>query len=235
MGQKCNPLGFRLGGIVEYRSCWFARKKDFAKECVQDYFIRRYIRGKFSDACIEDIFIDKILEKVVIHVFCLKPTLIIGKDGETISSLCEFLTKKTVRSVFIYVNEIEDRKKNASVISHIIAGKIKDRLSPKKVARTVAHDVMQAGGVYGVKICFSGRLGGAEIARSETTTEGSVPLNSGRNDIDFKSSTIETEWGTIGLKVFINKGMVNPDKKPTFRFFIKNKPGKENNKKMKKK
>ena len=235
MGQKCNPLGFRLGGNVEYRSCWFASKKNFAKECVQDCLIRRYIGKKFSDACIENIFIDKILEKVVIHIFCLKPNLIIGKDGETISSLCEFLTKKTKRSVFIYVDEIEDRKKNASVISHLIAGKIKDRLSPKKVARAVAHDVMQAGGVNGVKICFSGRLGGAEIARSETTTEGSVPLNSVRNDIDFKYSTIETEYGSIGMKVYINKGIVINKKKPSFRVFSKNKTGKENNKKMKRK
>ena len=235
MGQKCNPLGFRLGENVEYRSCWFASKKNFAKECVQDYLIRRHIRKNFSDACIESIFIDKILEKIVIHIFCLKPNLIIGKDGETISSLCDFLTKKTMRSVFIYVSEIEDRKKNAAAISHLIAGKIKERLSPKKVARTVVHDVMQAGGVNGVRICFSGRLGGAEIARSETTTEGSVPLNSVRNDIDFKYSTIETEYGTIGLKVFINKGMVITKKKPTFRVFNKNKNGRENNKKMTKK
>lgn len=235
MGQKCNPLGFRLGENVEYRSCWFASKKNFAKECVQDYLIRRHIRKNFSDACIESIFIDKILEKIVIHIFCLKPNLIIGKDGETISSLCDFLTKKTMRSVFIYVSEIEDRKKNAAAISHLIAGKIKERLSPKKVARAVVHDVMQAGGVNGVRICFSGRLGGAEIARSETTTEGSVPLNSVRNDIDFKYSTIETEYGTIGLKVFINKGMVITKKKPTFRVFNKNKTGRENNKKMTKK
>lgn len=235
MGQKCNPLGFRLGENVEYRSCWFASKKNFAKECVQDYLIRRHIRKNFSDACIESIFIDKILEKIVIHIFCLKPNLIIGKDGETISSLCDFLTKKTMRSVFIYVSEIEDRKKNAAAISHLIAGKIKERLSPKKVARAVVHDVMQAGGVNGVRICFSGRLGGAEIARSETTTEGSVPLNSVRNDIDFKYSTIETEYGTIGLKVFINKGMVITKKKPTFRVFNKNKNGRENNKKMTKK
>ena len=232
MGQKCNPLGFRLGGNAKYHSCYFVEKRKFANEVVQDYHIRDYITKKFSDACIETIFIDKILLKIVIHIFCLKPNLIIGKDGETISSLCDFLTKMTTRSVFVYVNEVEDRKKNAAVVSYLIAGKIKDRLSPKKVARTVTHDVMQAGGVFGVKICFSGRLGGAEIARSETTTEGSVPLNSVRNNIDFKYFTIETEYGTIGLKVFINKGMVIAKKEPSFRDFSKNKTGRENNKKM---
>ena len=168
------------------------------------------------------IYISKLLDKIAIRVFCLRPNFIIGKEGAVITSLCVLFSKKTGRKVFIYAYEIKDRRTSASAVSYSIEEKVKNRQVPKKVARTVAQELMQSKGVEGVMICLKGRLGGAEIARTEVTREGSVPLGSLQNIIDYKELPIETEYGTIGLKVFINKGRVyNKGRLPSFRIFEK--------------
>ncbi|KPK39733.1 MAG: 30S ribosomal protein S3 [Omnitrophica WOR_2 bacterium SM23_29] len=205
MGHKVHPLSMRLGYIKTWRSRWFAKKKDFAENLHEDIEIRKYIKANFSAAGISDIEIERASNRAKIIIYTARPGIVIGRKGADIDRLRDELQEKTKKEIYIEIREV----KNPATASKLIADNIAFQLE-KRVAfrRAMKKAIQQAvsGGALGIKVKCAGRLGGAEMSRSESYKEGKIPLQTFRADIDYGFSEALTTYGLIGVKVWIYKG-----------------------------
>jgi len=210
MGQKTNPIGFRLGVTKQWRSKWFATK-DYPKLLKEDDLLRKYLRlrrfpGNASPA-IADILIDRKPGKVVVTLHTGRPGVVIGKKGEEVEKLKSELQQITGKDVGINVEEIKRPEIEAQLVADNIAAQLAQRISFRRAMKRAVQSAMRMG-AEGIKVKCGGRLGGAEIARVEGYREGRVPLHTLRADIDYATATAKTTFGTIGVKVWIFKGEV---------------------------
>ena len=208
MGQKVNPHGLRVGVIKDWNTKWYADKKDFSKYLVEDNAIRNFINEELYDTGISEIYIErKGDEKTTITIFPGKPGMIIGRQGAGIEELKQKLYKKFKKDFFINVNEAGNPDTVAQLVAENIASQLERRISFRRAMKQSISRAMKAG-VKGIKCQTSGRLGGAEIARTEHYHEGTIPLQTLRADIDYGFAEAKTTYGRIGCKVWIYKGEV---------------------------
>lgn len=207
MGQKVNPHGLRVGVIKDWDSRWFADKKHFGDTLVEDYNLREFIKKSLYAAGIARIEIERLPEKVRIHIHCAKPGLIIGRGGTEIDKLRATLEKKIGKSVAINIIEIKNMDLSAQLVAEKIALDLENRVSFRRAMKGSIGRTMKSG-AKGIKIKCGGRLGGAEIARSECYHEGTIPLQTIRADIDYGFAEANTTYGRIGIKVWIYKGEI---------------------------
>jgi small subunit ribosomal protein S3 len=206
MGQKANPIGTRLGIIKGWDSNWFGGKK-YADKLVEDEKIRMYLNERLRKASISKIIIERTLKLITVTINTSRPGIIIGKGGQEVDKLKEELKKITKKEVQINIFEIKRPELDAKLVADGIARQIEGRISYRRAAKMAIASAMRMGG-EGIKILCSGRLGGAEMARSEGYKEGRTPLHTLRADIDYAISEAHTTYGRIGVKVWICKGEV---------------------------
>jgi len=206
MGQKVNPVGLRLGIIRGWDSNWFGGK-NFANKIVEDDKIRRYLNARLFKAGIAKIYIERTLKLVTVTINTARPGLIIGKGGAEVDKLKEELKKITNKEIQINISEVKRPDLDAVLIAQNIAKQIEGRISYRKAIKTAIASTMRAN-AEGIKISISGRLGGAEMARTEHFKEGRTPLHTLRADIEYAKDTAHTTYGCIGLKVWVCKGIV---------------------------
>ena len=207
MGQKVNPHGLRVGVIKDWDSRWFADKKHFGDTLVEDYNLREFIKKTLYAAGIARIEIERLPEKVRVHIHCAKPGLIIGRGGTEIDKLRATLEKRIGKSVSINIIEIKNMDLSAQLVAEKIASDLENRVSFRRAMKGSIGRTMKSG-AKGIKIKCGGRLGGAEIARSECYHEGTIPLQTIRADIDYGFAEANTTYGRIGIKVWIYKGEI---------------------------
>lgn len=205
MGQKVCPISFRLIRNKKWRSRWFANKKEFGDLLIEDQEIRNYLRKQASCAGASKFVINRMAEKIEVTIHTARPGLVIGKKGAEIDKLKASLSKKLGKQVWIEVEEIKRPDLDAQLVADSIAKQLERRVSFRRAMKKAIQSSMDAG-AHGIKVMVSGRLGGAEIARSEWYKEGSTPLHTIRNDIDYGEARGETTYGTLGVKVWINRG-----------------------------
>jgi len=207
MGQKVNPHGLRVGVIKDWDSRWFASKKDFGDILVEDYNLREFIKKTLYAAGIARVEIERLPEKVRVHIHCAKPGLVIGKGGTEIEKLRASIQKKIGKDVLINIIEIKNMDLAAQLVAEKIALDLENRVSFRRAMKGSIGRTMKSG-AKGIKIKCGGRLGGAEIARSECYHEGTIPLQTIRADIDYGFAEANTTYGRIGIKVWIYKGEI---------------------------
>ena len=206
MGQKVNPNGIRLGINKTWSSRWFS-KADYAKLLHQDLEIKKYVEQKLKNASISKVNIERAAKKLRISIYSSRPGIIIGKKGADIESLKNRLTKLSNLEVFLDIKEVRKPEVEAKLVAENIASQLEKRVSFRRAMKKAVQSSMRLG-AKGVKVLCSGRLGGAEIARTEKYHEGSVPLHTLRSDIDYATAEAETTYGICGIKVWINKGEI---------------------------
>ena len=206
MGQKVNPNGIRLGINKTWSSRWFS-KSNYSKLLHEDLEIKKYVQEKLKSASISKITIERAAKTLRLTIFSSKPGIIIGKKGADIESLKNMLTKMSKLEVFLDIKEVRKPEVDAKLVADNIASQLEKRISFRRAMKKAVQSSMRLG-AKGVKVVCSGRLGGAEIARTEKYAEGSVPLHTLRSDIDYATSEAETTYGICGIKVWINKGEI---------------------------
>ena len=213
MGQKVNPHGLRVGVIKNWDSRWFAKDNAFGDILVEDYQLRNYLKKRLYDAGVPKIEIERDAEKVRIHIHCARPGVVIGKGGAEIEKLradCEKLINKNKDkklNVFVNVIEVKQVEKNAQLVAESIAAQLVDRVSFRRAMKQAIGRAMRMGAM-GIKVQVSGRVGGAEIARTERYHEGTIPLQTIRADIDYGFAEADTTYGKLGVKVWVYAGEV---------------------------
>ncbi len=208
MGQKANPIGNRLGIIRGWDSNWYGSKRDYSKKLIEDHKIRTYLTARINKGGIARIVIERTLGKLIITIHTSKPGIIIGKGGGEVDRIKEELKKLTGKDdVQINILEIRRPELDANIVGDTIARQIENRISFKRAIKMAIASTLRMG-AEGIKVKASGRLGGAEIARSEEFKQGRTPLHTYRMDIDYASVFAQTVYGKIGLKVWICKGEV---------------------------
>ena len=207
MGQKVNPHGLRVGVIKNWDSRWFAKDKDFGDTLVEDYNLRKYLLKLLEPAGVPKIEIERDAKRVRIFIHCAKPGIVIGRGGAEIDKLKEVCQKKLGRPVIINIVEVKNPDLNAQLVAASIAAQLEKRASFRRAMKMAIGRAMKFG-AKGIKITVSGRLGGAEIARSEKYSEGNVPLHTLRADIDYGFAEADTTYGKLGVKVWINHGEI---------------------------
>jgi small subunit ribosomal protein S3 len=212
MGQKVNPHGLRIGIIKDWDTKWYAGTKDFSSFLIEDVKLRKYLKNKLHIAGIARIEIERAANKVKINIHTAKPGIIIGKQGAGIEALRQELEKMTGKSVLLNITEIKNIDLVAQLVAENIAAQLEKRVSFRRAMKQAMSRTMKAG-ARGIKTQVSGRLGGAEIARTEHYAEGTIPLQTLRADIDYGFAEANTTYGKIGVKVWIYKGEVLPAKK----------------------
>ena len=212
MGQKMDPHGLREGVIKDWDSKWYANKKDFANYLVEDHKIREYVKKKLYVSGISKIEIERTAKFVKVNVFTAKPGLVIGKGGNLAETLKNELQKMIGKEVNLNIVEVKDVDTNAQLVAENIAGQLERRISFRRAMKQCMQKTMKAGAL-GIKTAVSGRLGGADMARTEFYKEGTIPLQTLRADIDYGFAEADTTYGKIGVKVWIYKGEVLPTKK----------------------
>ncbi|MEG0308275.1 MAG: 30S ribosomal protein S3 [Clostridium sp.] len=213
MGQKVNPHGLRVGVIKDWDAKWYADKKNFADNLIEDNNIREYLKKKLFTAGISKIEIERAAKRVKINIHTAKPGMVIGKGGQSIEQLKVEL-KKVVVDKFVLINivEVKTPENNSQLMAENIAAQLEKRISFRRAMKQTIQRAMRTG-VKGVKTACAGRLGGAEIARTEQYHEGTIPLQTLRADIDYGFAEADTVYGKIGVKVWVYKGEVLPTKK----------------------
>ena len=206
MGQKVNPNGIRLGINRTWSSRWFSNY-DYAKLLHQDLEIKKYVEQKLKNASISKVNIERAAKKIRISIYSSRPGIIIGKKGADIESLKNKLSKLSNLEVFLDIKEVRKPEVEAKLVAENIATQLEKRISFRRAMKKAVQSSMRLG-AKGVKVVCSGRLGGAEIARTEKYHEGSVPLHTLRSDIDYATAEAETTYGICGIKVWINKGEI---------------------------
>jgi small subunit ribosomal protein S3 len=212
VGQKVNPHGLRVGIIKDWSARWYAKDKDFANFLVEDYKIRTFIKKNQYTAGISHVEIERFSNRIRIHIHTAKPGMIIGKGGSGIEALKNQIVKMTGKNVFINIVEIKNIDMNAQLVAESIASQLERRVSFRRAMKQSIARTMRSG-AHGIKTSIAGRVNGAEIARTEHYSEGNVPLQTLRADIDYGFAEANTTYGKIGVKVWINKGEVLPEKK----------------------
>ena len=206
MGQKVNPHGIRLGINKTWSSRWFS-KKDYTKLLHQDLKIKSYVEDKLKNASISKINIERAAKKLRLSIYSSRPGIIIGKKGADIEALKNNLAKMSNLEVFLDIKEVRKPEVEAKLVAENIANQLEKRISFRRAMKKAVQSAMRLG-AKGVKVVCSGRLGGAEIARTEKYHEGSVPLHTLRGDIDYATAEADTTYGICGIKVWINKGEI---------------------------
>ena len=206
MGQKVNPHGIRLGINKTWSSRWFS-KGDYTKLLHQDLKIKNYVEKKLKNASISKINIERAAKKLRLSIYSSRPGIIIGKKGADIETLKTDLSKMSNLEVFLDIKEVRKPEVEAKLVAENIATQLEKRISFRRAMKKAVQSAMRLG-AKGVKVVCSGRLGGAEIARTEKYHEGSVPLHTLRGDIDYSTAEAETTYGICGIKVWINKGEI---------------------------
>lgn len=208
MGQKVNPHGLRVGVIKDWDSRWFANKATFGDTLVEDYNVRNNIKKNLYAAGVPRIEIERFAEdKVRIHIHCAKPGIVIGRGGTEIEKLRQKLEKMMGKQVAVNIVEVKNPDINSQLVAEKIALDLENRISFRRTMKQAIGRAMRLG-AKGIKVTVSGRLGGAEIARSETYHEGTIPLQTIRADIDYGTAEAHTTYGRLGIKVWIYKGEV---------------------------
>ena len=213
MGQKVNPHGSRVGVIKDWGSRWYA-EADFADYLVEDYNIRKFLKKKLYSAGVSDIEIERASDKVKIIIHTAKPGVVIGKGGAEIEKLKVEVSKYTTKKVFIDIKEIKRPDRDAQLVAESIAQQLENRIAFRRAMKSTMSRSMKSG-VLGIKTCCSGRLGGADMARTEFYSEGTIPLQTLRANIDYGFAEANTTYGKVGVKVWIYKGEILPAKSNT--------------------
>ena len=206
MGQKVNPYGIRLGINKTWSSRWFS-KNEYTKLLHQDLKIKSYVEKKLKNASISKINIERAAKKLRLSIYSSRPGIIIGKKGADIETLKKDLSSMSNLEVFLDIKEVRKPEVEAKLVAENIASQLEKRISFRRAMKKAVQSAMRLG-AKGVKVVCSGRLGGAEIARTEKYHEGSVPLHTLRGDIDYATAEAETTYGICGIKVWINKGEI---------------------------
>ena len=206
MGQKVNPYGIRLGINKTWSSRWFS-KSEYTKLLHQDLKIKHYVEKKLRNASISKINIERAAKKLRLSIYSSRPGIIIGKKGADIETLKNDLSNMSNLEVFLDIKEVRKPEVEAKLVAENIASQLEKRISFRRAMKKAVQSAMRLG-AKGVKVVCSGRLGGAEIARTEKYHEGSVPLHTLRGDIDYSTAEAETTYGICGIKVWINKGEI---------------------------
>ena len=207
MGQKINPTGLRIGVIKDWESRWYAKKSDFGDTLVEDYELREYLLETLAPAGVPKVEIERTAKRVRINIHVAKPGMVIGRGGAEIEKLKATLEKKLGKEVSLNIIEIKNPDVNAQLVAESIASQLERRISFRRALKQAIGRAMKLG-AKGIKCQVSGRVGGAEIARSETYKEGTIPLQTIRADIDYGFAEAKTTYGRIGVKVWIYTGEV---------------------------
>ncbi|NNL10164.1 MAG: 30S ribosomal protein S3 [Pseudomonadales bacterium] len=207
MGQKVHPTGIRLGITKQHSSIWYAEGKDYAKRLVTDLQVRDYVEDKLKNASVSKVVIERPAQTARLTIHTARPGIVIGKKGEDVDKLRKELAQKMGVPVHINIEEIRKPDLDAKLVAQNIAGQLERRVMFRRAMKRVVQNAMRAG-AKGIKVQVGGRLGGAEIARSEWYREGRVPLHTLRADIDYATHEALTTYGIIGIKVWIFKGEV---------------------------
>ncbi|MCR4840899.1 MAG: 30S ribosomal protein S3 [Lachnospiraceae bacterium] len=211
MGQKVNPHGLRVGVIKGWGSRWYA-EADFADCLIEDHNIRAFLQKRLANASVSDIQIERVSDKVKVIVSTARPGVIIGKQGSEIEKLRAEVQKLVTKKVSIDIKEIKKPDTDAQLVAADIARQLENRVSFRRAMKSVMSRTMKAGAL-GIKTSVSGRLGGADMARREFYSEGNIPLQTLRADIDYGFAEANTTYGKVGVKVWINNGQILPTKK----------------------
>ena len=210
MGQKVNPKGLRVGVIKDWDSKWYAKKKNFGELLLEDNKIRKYVKESLYQAGISSIQIERAANKVKVTVYTAKPGMVIGRGGAGVEELRKELEKRTNRSVVVNVEEVKTPDMDAQLVAENIAFSLERRVSFRRAMKQAIQRTMRLG-AKGIKTSVSGRLGGADMARTEGYSEGTIPLQTLRADIDYGFAEANTTYGKIGVKVWLYKGEVLPE------------------------
>ncbi|MFM9332349.1 30S ribosomal protein S3 [Paenibacillus mesotrionivorans] len=208
MGQKVNPVGLRVGIIRDWESKWYAGK-EFGTLLMEDVKIREYLKQKLKDSAVSHIEIERAANRVNVTIHTAKPGMVIGKGGAEVEAIRQHISKLSGKKVHINISEIKNPELDAILVAESIAQQLERRVSFRRAMKQAIQRTMRAG-AKGIKTGVSGRLGGAEIARSEGYSEGTVPLHTLRADIDYGTAEAHTTYGRIGVKVWIYRGEVLP-------------------------
>ncbi len=210
MGQKVNPHGLRVGIISDWDSKWYA-EAEFADKLVEDYNIRTYLKKKLYSAGVAKIEMERASDRLKVIIYTAKPGLVIGKGGSEIEKLKEEVQKLTAKKLMIDIKEIKRPDNNAQLVAENIAGQLENRISFRRAMKSCMSRTMKSG-AKGIKTSVSGRLGGADMARTEFYSEGTIPLQTLRANIDYGFAEADTTYGKVGVKVWIYQGEVLPVK-----------------------
>ena len=210
MGQKVNPHGLRVGVIKDWDSKWYA-EKDFADYLVEDYNIRTYLKKKLYAAGIAKIEIERASDRVKVVIYTAKPGVVIGKGGAEIEKIKAEVQKLTTKKLVVDIKEVKRPDRDAQLVAENIALQLENRVSFRRAMKSCMGRTMKSG-AKGIKTSVSGRLGGADMARTEFYSEGTIPLQTLRADIDYGFAEADTTYGKVGVKVWIYKGEVLPTK-----------------------
>ena len=207
MGQKVHPLSFRLGYIKDWGSRWYAKNKDFSSYIIEDVKIRKFIKKNFSSASISKVDIERASNRVRIIIFSGRPGVIIGRRGADIDRLRDELQVITKKEVFVDIKEISNPMADAQLVAENVAFQLEKRIAFRRAMKKAVQQAMQSG-AGGIKIMCAGRLGGAEIARTEGYKEGKIPLHTLRANVEYGFAEALTTYGIIGIKCWVFKGLV---------------------------
>ena len=210
MGQKVNPHGLRIGVIKDWGSKWYA-EKEFADYLVEDHKLRVFLKNKLYSAGVSKIEIERASDRVKVIIYTAKPGVVIGKGGSEIEKVKAELQKMTGKKVIVDIKEVKKPDKDAQLVAENIAQQLENRISFRRAMKSCMSRTMKAGAL-GVKTSVSGRLGGADMARTEFYSEGTIPLQTLRADIDYGFAEADTTYGKVGVKVWVYKGEVLPTK-----------------------
>jgi small subunit ribosomal protein S3 len=210
MGQKVHPGAMRVGVIHDWKSNWYTGKKEFPQYLVEDLKIREHIQGKLGHAGISDILIRKDKQRITVDIYTARPGIVIGKSGVEVDALRKELHAITQKNVHININEIKRPELDAKLVAQSIAEQLQNRVSFRRAMKRALASAVRSG-AEGIRIQCGGRLGGGEMSRSESYSEGRVPLHTIRADIDYGFTEAKTTYGRIGVKVWINKGEIMPE------------------------
>ena len=211
MGQKVNPHGLRVGVIKDWDSRWFARDNAFGDILVEDYNLRKFLKKKLYDAGVPKIEIERTADKVRINIHCARPGIVIGKGGAEIEKVKAELQKYTDKKLIVDIKEVKRPDKDAQLVAENIALQLENRISFRRAMKSTMQRTMKAG-AKGIKTSVSGRLGGADMARTEFYSEGTIPLQTLRADIDYGFAEADTTYGKVGVKAWIYNGEILPTK-----------------------
>ena len=207
MGQKVNPTGMRLGIVKEHTSVWYADKQTYAEYLLNDLQVRSFLRERLSQASVSRIEIERPAQTARVSIFTARPGIVIGKKGEDVEKLRVILTRMMGMAVHVNVEEIRKPEIDSLLVAQNVAQQLERRVQFRRAMRRVIQNAMRLG-AKGIKVRVAGRLGGAEIARSESYLEGRVPLHTLRADIDYATAEAKTTYGILGVKVWIFKGEI---------------------------
>ena len=211
MGQKVNPISFRLGINRGWDSIWFSKKREYGKLLIEDYKIREYVKKNVVNSGVSHVQIERTSKKCIISIYTSRPGFVIGKKGSDIDKIKKSLSKLSSTEVSLNIKEVKKPELNAYLVAENIAQQLVKRIAFRKTMKRAIQSALRLG-AKGIRVCLAGRLAGNEIARTEWLREGSVPLHTFRADVDYAEAEALTTYGIIGVKVWIYKGEVFSNK-----------------------